>query len=318
MTISIDSCTKVMKTLSDRTRLRILSLLSEAEVTVGELQEILSMGQSRVSGHLALLREAGLVQDRREGKRVFSSLRPDAELGTLWDELRRSIRASSQGRADLAALRTALRSRRADERAFFDRAAEAFGKQYLPGRSWESLAKALLLLTPRQVIADLGVGSGELTLLLASAAERVIAVDFSDKMLQVAAARAERAGITNIDFRLGEIEELPIEPDTADIVILSQVLHHAETPARALAETHRVLKPGGRVLVLDLRKHHETWVRDKLKDVWLGFGEEELRHLMQGARFRAVQVSITSREPHPPYFKTLLATGIKGDSGERS
>jgi ArsR family transcriptional regulator len=316
MTISIDSCTKVMKTLSDRTRLRILSLLSETEVTVGELQEILAMGQSRISGHLALLREAGLVSDRREGKRVFTSLRADAELGSVWDELRRSIRASPQGRADLAALKAALKARRSEERAFFDHAAESFGRQYLPGRSWEGLARALLLLAPRQVIADLGIGSGELTLLLASTAERVIAVDFSDRMLQVVAAKAERAGLKNIDFRLGEIEQLPIDPEVVDVAVLSQVLHHAAKPERALAEARRVLKPGGRVLVLDLRKHHESWVRDKLKDVWLGFGEEELGDLMTEAGFRGVQVSVCSREARPPYFKTLLGAGIKDNSGD--
>ncbi|MFO0983536.1 MAG: metalloregulator ArsR/SmtB family transcription factor [Planctomycetota bacterium] len=307
-----------MKTLSDRTRLRILSILTEHEVTVGELQEILSMGQSRISGHLAMLREAGLIQERREGKRVYSSLRTDAELGTVWDGLRRSVRESHQGRADLDSLKNVLRARREEQRAYFDRAAESFGKQYLPGRTWESLAKALLLLVPRQVVADLGVGSGELTLLLASAAQRVIAVDYSEKMLQTVATKALRAGLSNIEFRSGEIDALPLAEQEVDVVILSQVLHHADSPARALDEAHRVLKPGGRVIVLDLRKHQEAWVRDKLKDVWLGFNEDELLRLMKQARFAAAQVTITSREPRPPYFKTVLATGIKGQPGASS
>ena len=232
-----------MQTLSDRTRLRILSILTEHEVTVGELQEILSMGQSRISGHLALLRDVGLIQERRDGKRIFSSLRPDAELGAVWDELRRSVRESHQGRADLELLKSALRRRREEQRAYFDRAADSFGKQYCPGRTWESLAKALLLLVPRHVVADLGVGSGELTLLLASAAQRVIAVDYSDKMLQTVATKAQRSGLNNIDFRSGEIDALPLAEQEVDVVVLSQVLHHADSPARALDEAHRVLKP---------------------------------------------------------------------------
>jgi ArsR family transcriptional regulator len=147
--------------------------------------------------------------------------------------------------------------------------------------------------------------------LLASASKRVIAVDYSQKMLDAVAAKAHRSGLKNIDFRLGDIENLPIASEEVEIVFLSQVLHHAESPTRALKEAHRVLKPSGRVIVLDLRTHHEDWVRDKLKDIWLGFEEAELAQLLRSSHFEDVDAFAASREPHPPYFKTILATGAK-------
>jgi ArsR family transcriptional regulator len=317
---TLAAASKALKALADPTRLRILHLLTQTELTVAELTRILATGQSSVSQHLAQLRDAGLIVDRKDGTKSFYSrtngaggagANGSAPAAQAYAELAGSIEESAEAKQDLAALRDVLRARQQEAQEYFDRIAEAIEHEYLPGRTWEGLAKALLRLLPRARIADLGIGSGELTLLLCDASEKVIGVDYSQPMLDRVRAKAERAGVKNLELRLGDLESLPLAAGEVDVVVLSQALHHAEQPARALAEAHRVLAPGGRLLLLDLLKHRERWTREKFQDRWPGFHSRELVQWLGDAGFGDADCSVVARERQPPYFQTLLAVATK-------
>jgi ArsR family transcriptional regulator len=303
---------KAMKALADPTRLRILHLLSQTELTVAELTRILASSQSTVSQHLAQLRDAGLLVDRKDGTRSFYS-RTDTPCpaAQAYAELEAAIEETSEAKSDRAALRAALQARAREAQEYFDRIAEAIEHEYLPGRTWEGLAKALLKLVPRTRVADLGIGSGELTLLLCGASEHVVGVDYSQPMLDRVRAKAEKSGVKNLELRLGEIEKLPLADGEVDLVVLSQALHHAEAPARALTEAFRILAPGGRLLLLDLAKHRERWTREKFQDRWPGFHERELIQWLADAGFVGAECTVVARERQPPYFQTLLAVAAK-------
>ena len=309
---SLSDTTQALRALADPSRLRLLHLLTQEELSVVELTRILAASQSTVSQHLAQLRDAGLIVDRKDGSRTFYSHAPAAGAAAqAWREMEELIAATPEARADRAALRDVLAARAEESRAYFDRIAEAIEHEYLPGRTWEGLAKALVRLLPRQRVADLGIGGGELTLLLCDASERVIGVDASKAMLERVRAKAERAGVDNLELRHGEIESLPLQAGEVDLVVLSQTLHHAVEPKKALAEAFRVLAPGGRVLVLDLLRHKAHWTREKFQDRWPGFVERELAAALGDAGFERASTSIVARERQPPYFQTLLALGVK-------
>ena len=161
------------------------------------------------------------------------------------------------------------------------------------------------------VIADLGAGEGTLSQLLARTAKWVIAIDNSEKMVEFGAQLAKEHGFPNLEYRLGDIEEPPIEPGTIDLALFSQALHHAATPQRALQAAHQILKPGGRVLILDLLSHTHEHTRELYGHVWLGFSEIELQRMLKKAGFTAIETSIVSRESEAPFFQTVLATGVK-------
>jgi ArsR family transcriptional regulator len=308
--IGLNGTSRLLKALADETRLRILHLLAHEELSGSDLMEILNVGQSRVSTHLALLKEVGLVVDRREGRRSLYHIAPGPAAG-LWESVLAENRASPELTADLAGLEALRQRRRESARAYFDRIAATFGEQLLPGRTWEGLARALLLLAPRARYADLGIGDGLLTLMLSEIAERVTAVDISPEMLAQLAERARKQGIANVETVQGEIEDLPLPDASFDVAVLSQALHHAEAPEQALAEARRILVPGGRVLVIDLLAHTEEWVREKLAHVHMGFTEAALEELVAGAGFERVALQRAARDPQPPHFMTLVATGVR-------
>jgi ArsR family transcriptional regulator len=295
--------------LSEPTRLRLLLLLDRAELTVAELQEILSMKQSRISTHLALLKGAGLVQVRRSGKNSLYSFDPRG--AGLRDVLREGAAELPEARRDRQALDLALRHRADLARAYFDQLAGKFGRRYCPGRSWKGLAEALLLLLPAQVIADLGAGEGTFSQLLARRAQKVIAVDSSEKMVAYGSRVARENGFTNLDYRLGDIESPPIDDASVDLAFFSQALHHAQQPARAVREAFRITKPGGRIVILDLLTHTFEQARELYADVWLGFAEVEIYSFLDDAGFRDIHVSIVDRESEPPHFQTLMAVAAK-------
>lgn len=308
------SIVKILRVAADPTRLRILLLLRGEELSVAELQEILAMGQSTISTHLSQLKQAGLVEDRRTGKSSLYRLVPvdssgaDAVLTGLLTEAEQEI---PEAGADRAAMRRVLRKRQDKMRAFFDSVAGRLGRNYVPGKSWKSLAEALLRLLPPATIADLGAGEGSFALLLAQRAVRVIAVDSSAKMIEVGREEARRNGVANVDFRLGDMEDLPIDTAEVDVVFYSQSLHHALHPARALEEAARILVPGGRVVVLDLARHRFEEARDLYADEWLGFTEAEVEEMLQKAGFTAIEATIVDKEAEPPQFQTLLAVATK-------
>jgi ArsR family transcriptional regulator len=303
------SIIKILRVLADPNRLRILLLLAAEELSVAELQEILAMGQSTISTHLSQLKQAGLVEDRRTGKSSFYKLKVvEGALAGLLTEARQQI---PEAETDQRSMRRVVLKRQDKMRAFFDSVAGRLGKDYVPGRSWKGMAEALLRLMPPMVIADLGAGEGAFALLLAQRATKVIAVDSSSKMIEVSREQALRHGVKNVEYRLGDMEELPIEDRAVDLVFFSQSLHHALHPARAIQEAWRILVPGGRIVVLDLLKHRFEEAREIYADEWLGFSEAELETMLEKAGFVHPQTSVVHKEPETPQFQTLLAVGSK-------
>jgi ArsR family transcriptional regulator len=290
--------------------MRILNLLAQEELSGTDLMEILNVGQSRISTHLALLKEVGIVVDRRAGRRSFYTIAA-GPASAIWNEVLAENRSSAEFEADAAGLDALRERRKAERRAYFDRVAASFGDELLPGRTWEGLARALLTLAPRGRYCDLGIGDGLLTLMLAEVATRVTAVDISAEMLGALETRARGKGLTNLEPVEGDIEDLPLPDASHDVVVASQALHHATSPARCLAEARRILVPGGRLLVIDLLAHTEEWVREKLQHLHLGFTEPGLEELLTAAGFERVRVQRAARDPQPPHFMTLVATGVK-------
>jgi|ERR1039458_142498 len=303
------SIIKILRVLADPNRLRILLLLAAEELSVAELQEILTMGQSTISTHLSQLKQAGLVEDRRTGKSSLYKLKAvESTIAGLLAEARQQI---AEAEPDQIAMRRVVKKRQEKMRAFFDSVAGRLGKDYVPGRSWKSMAEALLRLMPPMVIADLGAGEGAFALLLAERATKVIAVDSSAKMIEVSREQALRHDVKNVEYRLGDMEELPIEDGAVDLVFFSQSLHHALHPERAIQEAWRILVPGGRIVVLDLLKHRFEEAREIYADEWLGFSEAELEAMLEKAGFVNPQTSVVHKEPETPQFQTLLAVGNK-------
>ena len=238
---------KALRLVGDEGRVRILRLLEKEELSVAELQEILGMGQSRISMALSQLKQAGLVEVRRAGQKSLYKMSAPGEMASLLRQtLRHATAEIPDAMRDDDGLRLALGKRKDKLREYFDELAGRFGRNYVPGRSWKGLAEMLFRLMPPLVIADLGAGEGTLSLLLAQRAKRVIAVDSSEKMVEYGTSVAKAHGVKNLEYRLGDIEELPLADGEADLVLLHQSLHHALHPATALGEARRVLKHGGR------------------------------------------------------------------------
>jgi ArsR family transcriptional regulator len=269
------------------------------------------MGQSTISTHLAQLKGAGLVEDRRIGKSNLYRLAAASQAGVFSKLLAEAGSEIEEAAADQAAMRLALKKRQDKMRAFFDSVAGRLGRDYVPGRSWKGLAEALLALLPPMTIADLGAGEGAFSLLLAQQAHRVIAVDTSEKMLEIGREQALKAGLSNIEFRAGDMEEIPLPDAEVDLVFFSQSLHHALHPERAIREAARILRPGGRVVILDLVKHRFEEARELYADEWLGFSESELETMLVQAGFSGIRVSIVHKEAETPQFQTVMAIGSK-------
>src|SRR5579859_2473507 len=307
------SIVKLLRSIADPNRLRILLLLREEELSVAELQEILVMGQSTISTHLAQLKQADLVEDRKTGKSSLYKLKIEQDDTVLYGLLEQAQAEIPEAAQDQATMRRVVKKRQDKMRAFFDSVAGRLGKDYVPGKSWQGIAEALLRLMPPMVIADLGAGEGAFALLLAQRATKIIAVDTSAKMIEVGREQAQRHGLKNIEYRLGDMEELPIEDAAVDLVFFSQSLHHALHPQRAVQEAWRILKPGGRIVVLDLIKHRYEEAREVYADEWLGFSETEIEAMLTKAGFLNPQTSIVHKESEAPQFQTLLAVGDKSE-----
>ena len=302
--------------LGDEARLRLLRVLAREQLNVTELTGVLGLAQSGVSRHLGLLKEAGLVSEEKDGGfsyyRLAASVRKDAK-APLWTLLEAQFRASVDDpaiRADEARLHEILRLRKENF--------ESHGgpdtrdaRQLVPGRSWAAWSRALGRLLPPFNVADLGCGEGYLTVEAARWASRVLAVDRSEVVLKRARGLARRRRVTNVIWKKGELEKLPIRDGAVDVAMLSQALHHAHNPAQAVEEAARITGPGGRVLVLDLRAHREEWVRSKLGDRTLGFADEELKKILVAVGLRDVRVGVGAQKAGDP-FTVLNRLGDKG------
>jgi DNA-binding transcriptional ArsR family regulator len=308
----VKSTALLYRLLGDEARLRLLRVLVKERLNVTELTGVLGLAQSGVSRHLGLLKDAGLVVEERDGGfsyyRLSAELRDGSLAGVLQQQFEQSA-ADAAVRADDARLQEVLRLRKEN----FDIHAgpdTRDARQLVPGRSWAAWSRALGLLLPPIAVADLGCGEGYLTVEAARWASKVIAVDRSEVVLTRARALARRRRVSNVIWKKGELEKLPMRDASVDVAMLSQALHHAQHPARAVAEAARITTPGGRVLVLDLRAHQEDWVRAKLGDRLLGFGDDELKKMLIAAGLSDVRVGVGARKAGDP-FTVLIASGTK-------
>ena len=309
--------------LGDEARLRLLRVLARERLNVTELTGVLGLAQSGVSRHLGLLKDARLVVEERDGGFSYYRLVPslvESPVGgaggvgehALAPILRAQFDEAADDaavRADEARLQEVLRLRKEN----FDRHSgpdTRDARQLVPGRSWAAWSRAIGLLMPPLKVADLGCGEGYLTIEAARWASRVIAVDRSDVVLARARALARRRRVTNVIWKKGELEKLPMRDASVDVAMLSQALHHAQHPARAVAEAARITAPGGRVLLLDLRTHQEEWVRAKLGDRRLGFDDDELKKMLMASGLSDVRVGVGARKAGDP-FTVLIASGTK-------
>jgi ArsR family transcriptional regulator len=310
---TMSSALKSLRALSDPTRLRMVALLERDELSVNELQEVTRLGQSRISTHLGLLQDAGLLQSRREGKRTFYKSNQPAD-GATRELIQLAIRGAKElpeYGGDQINLKRILARRREQAQVYFSQIAGRFDRVYGPGRSWQAFGHLLLRILPPLVVADLGAGEGLLSELLARRCKKVIAVDNSEKMVAFGAAKAKKNGQKNLEFRLGDLQNPPVEPNSVDLVILSQALHHAEVPARAIAAAYKVLRPRGQIMILDLLKHNFEKAHELYGDRWLGFAESDLQRWLEAAGFKKIEISVVAHEEQPPHFQTILAGAEK-------
>ena len=286
---------RLYKALADETRLRLMRLLSRAALNVNELQDILQMGQSRISRHLKILADAELINSRREGTWIYYQWKERDTAGLVGDtlaHLKRHERTVPEFETDLQRLEGAIERRKEQARQFFDNISEATDLEHrsLNGQYYRGVALSLL---PERsdAILDMGAGSGLLLPALVQRARQVIAVDASPTMLEL--ARETLGGQhERCDFRLGDLEQLPVADAEVDAVVLCMVLHHLSRPAAALAEAHRVLKPGGWITIVDLHQHTDESLREQLADLWLGFHPEEVSGWLKRLRFNIAESEV--------------------------
>jgi ubiquinone/menaquinone biosynthesis C-methylase UbiE/DNA-binding transcriptional ArsR family regulator len=320
--LDIEELTAVYKLLGDETRLRVLALMQDNELAVGEIQKILGIGQSTLSSQLALLKEQNLVASRKEGQKVFYRIPSEnsRKLSLLRAALENAASAKWHER-DRRHLQKTLLERSESSRDFFNRQA-AVQNMPSPGQTWQALAHGMMGLLSGRRVLDLGCGSGRLARLMASAGNIVTAVDNSEEQIRLARAESDdtaradrdpslRDEIRKPDFILASMEATGLPAESFDVALLSQSLHHAANPSEVIREAHRLLAPHGRLLVLDLLAHEEDWLRGKFGDFWLGFAEADLRAWIQSAGFRITHFEITPPSPEYPDLEGVLILGEK-------
>ena len=307
------STLKSIRALSAPSRVRLVALLNESELTVRELTEITNMRQSGISMHLGQMQEAGLVESSRDGKNAYYRVTRDngADSSKLVELAAAGAVEIPEHTSDLVNLKRILERRENQDLVYFNRVAGRFDSVYGPGRSWQAFGQLLLRLVPEIVVADLGSGEGLLSELLARKCKRVIAVDNSEEIVKFGQAKAKRNGLANLEFRQGDLQHPPIDDVSVDLAILSQALHHAAEPAQAVESAFRIIKPGGHLMILDLVAHKFNKARELFGDRWLGFAESELHQWLESAGFGQIDISVVSREEEEPHFETLLASATR-------
>ncbi|WP_224372811.1 ArsR/SmtB family transcription factor [Hyalangium versicolor] len=296
----MDTLSQSFRVLGDATRLRILRLVAQAPLNVTELVSLVGVAQSSVSHHLGKLKGLGLIREERQAGYSYYSLALDGE-DARWPLIRLAQEADDEA-GDSARLKDLLRARE-DRQALNERLLE-------PGQSWFLWAGALASLLPPLDVADFGCGTGTLSVAISRWARRVWAIDQNPETLQQAKARAAREGRTNIQFLCEDLHRLSLPSGERDLVVISQSLHHVESPAAVLTEAARLLKPGGKVVVLELMPHEERWVLERLGHKHLGFAPEFLEAALEEAGFQSITREAHARDGASP-FRVFLLTGVK-------
>ena len=304
---------KYLKALSDNTRIRLVALLSLEELSVNEIQQITGLGQSRISTHLSILQETKLICFRKEGKKSVYNINPNST-----EEAQEAIHLATKGaqesdhyREDAKNLKRVIEQRNNQAQVYFNQVAGRFDQKYGPGRSWQAFGQLLLRLIPPLDIADLGSGEGLMGELLANKARKVICVDNSKKIVRFGQQKVKKAGLKNIQFSYGDIEDIPLKSKSVDVALLSHALHHAQQPKKALSEACRILRPGGHLIILDLLEHQFENAKELYGDHWLGFPKNTLYEWVENAGFKGIDITEAAREEEPPHFTTLLVVAQK-------
>ena len=289
----VEALRQVFKTLTDPTRMRILFLLERSELAVLELTRILDTAQSTVSRHLGILKDAGLLRDRREGTSIYYRFDAptEGEWAETWQLARRSIDEDPTSARDLASLDIVLRQREVQSRRWFDEV----------GAEWDSIRKVFnddvhraraisRLIQPRLRVADIGTGTGILARDLSAAGAEVVAIDRSDRML--VAARDKLHGYERVQFRLGEANSLPVDDGEVDAAMAHMVLHYVASPEEAVREMARIVRPGGRIVIVDFVQHENEWLRQEIGVLWQGFSEAAVRRWFDDVSFFDFDIEI--------------------------
>lgn len=302
-----------MTTVADVVRCRMLRILAAHELTVSELCTVLQLPQSTVSRHLKALLDDGWVTSRRDGTSRFYSMEEDLapEARGLWALIQAQVDSSAAAQQDDQRVEAVLAGRRSKSRAFFASAAGQWDRlrEELFGPSFH-LCALLGLLDERWVVGDLGCGSGLISQSVAPFVRRVVAVDGSAEMLETAAERL--ADYPHVELRQGELESLPLRDGELDAAIVSLVLHYLPDPARALAEAYRALKPGGRLLIVDMLPHEYEEYQGQMGHVWLGFSQAQITRYFTAAGFERGRVTPLPPDPEAKGPNLFVATAVRG------
>jgi len=305
------------KALGDPTRLRLLALLEEQELTVGSLVEILDMAQSGISRHLKVLHDAGLIELRRAGTSSYYHMAEGVDEEIL-NYLARTWASDDIFQADRIKRKGVLDARRQKALSYFESVADEWDElasSYFPDET--RIEAALGLLNPKAVIVDIGCGTGKSTAAIAQYVGKVIGIDHSRAMLAKAKERAKQLGLKNCEFRLADWHKIPLKTNTANAAWSTMALHHEEDPTVLLREMVRIVKPGGVVLIVDLKRHDFDWLRDEMHDVWLGFEEEDIKRFFRKSGlgepvFADLSVCRGQSEVHPGAKAEIGIFSVRG------
>ncbi|QOW23339.1 ArsR/SmtB family transcription factor [Novilysobacter avium] len=306
-----------LKVFADATRVRLLTLLEREELTVAELSAITRLAQPRVSTHLARLKDAGLVRDRRAGVSAyyrFDEAALDPAQRALWNTLREGS-DDPLLRQDAEQVRQVLAMRAADQN-WADSVAGDMERHYSPGRTWEAMARSALPLLETGDVLDVASGDGVLAELLAPHSHRYVCLDSSTKMVLAASERLRR--LENVEVQEGDMHELPFADASFDLVVLMHALSYADHPAEAVAEAARVLRPGGRLLLTSLAGHGHRSVVEAYGHVNLGFAPAELRNMVGKAGLGVESCEVVTRERRPPHFEVIALLARKPSADTQS
>jgi ubiquinone/menaquinone biosynthesis C-methylase UbiE len=312
--MSLNDSMALLRALADPTRVRLLCALENEELTVAELQEVLDVAQSRVSTHLGRLKKAGLALDRVDGPHRYYRLADGAmpaAARVAWQAVRQPLEGDPQVERDRHRRESVIAARQSGGSSWVDRVAGSLDRHYSPGRTWESLARALVLAGELGDIVDLGAGDGAIAELLAPAARSIVGVDINERMVDAGQRRLKKAQLPHVKLVLGDMHEPPLAGESADFVLSQQSLQYAADPPKVFREAARILRPGGRLLVVTLSAHQHDEVRGEYGHVHLGFRAQQLRAWARAASLTVTQLASAGRERRPPQFEALALLAHK-------